>query len=204
MIKRLLELAYKHKQSHLSSSINALPLIDEIYSNKQKNDPFILSTGHAGLALYVVLEKHEGKDAEELLLRHGTHPNRNERDGIYCSTGSLGQGLPIAVGMALANKKRNVYVLISDGECAEGSVWEALRVAGEQRLENLRVIVSANGFSALGKVDVNLLEDRLRYFYPVHIAKVDMYKYPEYLNGVSGHYHVLSDDEYKEVKEINA
>ena len=137
--KRILEIAYKHKLSHLGSYLSAVDIIDEIYRYKDPRDIFILSSGHAALALYVVLEKYEGKDAEELFLKHGGHPHRDELNGIYCSTGSLGLGITVAVGRALANKNRKVHVLISDGESAEGSVWEALRFIQENNLTNIEV-----------------------------------------------------------------
>jgi transketolase len=177
----------------------AVNLIDKIYKVKGKNDIFVLSNGHTGLALYTVLEKYEKKNAEKLFNRHGVHPNRDLKDGIYCSTGSLGHGLPIAVGMALANRKRNVFVLISDGEVAEGSIWEALRIATENRLENLRIMLMANGMGAYGKVDLEYLKHRILTFYPLLIVETDMYKYPDFLNGQEGHYHVLTDEEYKEI-----
>ena len=88
--KRILEIAYKHKLSHLGSYLSAVGIVDEIYKTKGADDIFILSSGHAALALYVCLEKYEGADAEELFLKHGGHPHRDEFNGIYCSTGSLG------------------------------------------------------------------------------------------------------------------
>jgi transketolase len=131
--KRILEIAYKNKLSHLGSYLSSLGIIEEIYKKKNPEDIFILSSGHAALALYVVLEKYENKNAEYLLKKHGGHPHRDEENGIYCSTGSLGMGITVAVGRALANPKRKVYVLISDGECAEGSIWEALRFIYDQK-----------------------------------------------------------------------
>ena len=89
-------------------------------------------------------EKYEGKNAEELFIKHGGHPHRDEKNGIYCSTGSLGLGITVAVGRALANKNRKVYVLISDGESAEGSVWEALRFIKESNLSNIEIYVNVN------------------------------------------------------------
>jgi transketolase N-terminal domain/subunit len=77
-----------------------------------KDDIFILSSGHAALALYVCIEKYHGKDAEVLFLKHGGHPHRDEENYIYCSTGSLGLGLPIALGRAVANPNRKVWVLL--------------------------------------------------------------------------------------------
>ena len=197
--KKIIDLSYKHKLSHISSCLTAVMLINSIYLVRTKDEPFILSNGHSGLALYVILEKFLGKDAEKLLLKHGTHPNRDEEDEIYCSTGSLGQGLPVAVGMALADRTKNVYVLCSDGEFAEGSMWEALRIAADQRLENLRITVNANGTSAYGKVDQDLLDLRLQYFYPSLAIKTNLFEYPEWLQGFDGHYVVLDKEKHDEL-----
>ena len=196
--RRIIDISFKNKSSHLSSCLTAVGLIDKIYKIKPPKDIFILSNGHAGLALYVVLEKYEKRNAEKLFKKHGTHPNRDIKNGIWCSTGSLGQGLPIAVGMALANRKRNVWVLLSDGECAEGSIWEALRIATENRMENLRIEVNANGHSAYKEIDVEYLRHRIQTFYPLLIIETNMFKYPDCLQGLSGHYHVLNEKEYKE------
>lgn len=197
--KRIIELSYKHKKPHLGSCLDSVNIIDGIYKVKKKDEPFILSNGHAGLALYVVLEKYEGKDAEELCLKYGTHPRRCLEDGLWATTGSLGSGLPIAVGMALADRSRNVYVMSSDGEMAEGSMWEALRIAGEQRLENLRITVNANGHGAYSRIDADLLDLRLQYFYPCLVVKTNLFKFPEYLQGIDSHYTVLNEEQYKEV-----
>jgi len=178
----------------------AVSPIEAIYKIKKENEPFILSNGHAGLALYTVLEQWMKGSAEELYLKHGIHPNRDLKDGIYASTGSLGHGIGLAVGMALADRKRTVYVMLSDGECAEGSVWEALRIAGEQRLENLRVVVLCNGYSAYGSVDVDLLGQRLEMFYPSLVIKANMFNYPEFLQGLQGHYVVMNEEQYKKLK----
>ena len=158
--KRILEIAYKHKLGHLGSYLSAADIVDEIYKYKNPEDIFILSSGHAALALYAALEKYEGKNAEELFLKHGGHPHRDEENGIYCSTGSLGLGITVAVGRALANKNRKVHVLISDGESAEGSVWEALRFIKESNLSNIEVYVNVNGYAAYDKVDIKYLVDR--------------------------------------------
>jgi transketolase len=197
--KRIIFLSYRYGLSHIGSCLDAVDTIDKIYQVKKKNEPFILSNGHAGLALYVVLEKYEGKDAEKLLKKHGIHPSRDKEDGIWCSTGSLGQGLPIAVGMAMANRKRNVYVLTSDGEMNEGSCWEALRIAAEQRLENLRVTVIGNGYTALGKTDDDLLDLRLQFFYPSLMVRTNLFAFPDFLQGLWGHYRVLDKKQYREV-----
>ena len=195
--KRILEIAYKHKLGHLGSYLSAASIVDEIYENKDPDDIFILSSGHASLALYAALEKYEGKDAEELFLKHGGHPHRDEENGIYCSTGSLGLGITVAVGRALADKNRKVHVLISDGESAEGSVWEALRFIKESNLSNIEVYVNVNGYAAYDKVDVKYLVDRLKVFLPtINIRYTSVNQYP-FLRGLNAHYHVMSEEDYK-------
>ena len=195
--KRILEIAYKHKLSHLGSYLSAVGIINEIYKSKQPEDIFILSSGHAALALYVVLEKYEGKNAEELFLKHGGHPHRDEANGIYCSTGSLGLGITVAVGRALVDKDRKVHVIISDGESAEGSVWESLRFIQENNLTNIEVYVNVNGYAAYDKVDIKYLADRLKAFLPsINIRYTDVNQYP-FLRGLNAHYHVMSEEDYK-------
>lgn len=195
--KRILDIAYKNKLSHLGSYLSSVEIIDEIYTNKHPNDIFILSSGHAALALYVVLEKHEGRDAEELFKKHGGHPHRDEENGLYCSTGSLGTGITIAVGRALANPKRKVHVLISDGEAAEGSIWESLRFIKESHVENIEVHVNINGYAAYDKVDVEYLVTRLKAFLPtinLHFTTVNQ---APFLKGLNAHYHIMSEEDYK-------
>jgi transketolase len=195
--KRILEIAYKHKLSHLGSYLSAVGIIDEIYKSKNKEDIFILSSGHAALALYVVLEKYEDKNAEELFLKHGGHPHRDEDDGIYCSTGSLGLGITVAVGRALADKNKKIHVLISDGESAEGSVWESLRFIQENNLSNIEIYVNVNGYAAYDKVDTKYLVDRLKAFLPsINIKYTNVNQYP-FLRGLNAHYHIMSEEDYK-------
>ena len=197
--RRIIDISYKHKLAHLGSCLTSVGLIESIYESKKKDEPFILSNGHAGLALYVVLEKHGFGDAEELFKKYGTHPSRDEEHGIWCSTGSLGQGITIAVGMALSQKERDVYVLSSDGEMGEGSCWEALRIASENKLENLKIAVNANGSSGYGKIDTEWLDSRLQLFYPCLVIRTNLYKFPDWLQGVESHYVVMNEEKYKEI-----
>jgi len=164
--KRLVEVAYKNKLGHLGSYFSSLEIIDEIYSKMDKDDIFILSSGHAALALYVCLEKYKGVNADMLFEKHGGHPHRDEENFIYCSTGSLGLGITVALGRAVANPNRKVHVLISDGECAEGSIWESLKTIVEQNITNIEVYVNVNGYAAYMEVDSVYLEQRLKAFLP--------------------------------------
>jgi len=195
--KRILEIAYKNKLSHLGSYLSSLEIIEEIYKKKKPEDIFILSSGHASLALYVVLEAYEGRNAEELFKKHGGHPHRDEKNGLYCSTGSLGLGITIAVGRALANPRRKVYVLISDGEAAEGSIWESLRFIYEQNIKNIEVYANINGYAAYDKIDIEYLSKRLLSFLPnINLRYTSVNQYP-FLKGINAHYHVMLEEDYK-------
>ena len=196
--RRCLDISYKNKLGHLSSVLTSVDIIDELYTQKKVDEPFVLGNSHAALALWVVLEKHHLCDAEEMQKKYGTHASRDMEHGVWVSGGSLGQPECVAVGMALADRNKNVYLVTSDGGCAEGSVWEALRVAAEQRLENLRIVVIANGTSALDRVDVEYLELRLKSFYPLIVAKPNLYEFPEWVQGCNGHYVIMDEKMYQE------
>lgn len=221
--RRILQISYDHKLSHLGSCLTAVDIIDEIYAIKKPNEKFVLSSGHAGLALYTVLEKYDRIkkntevvldggvsdyrviNAEKIFEGHGVHPDRCEECGLDCSTGSLGQGLPIAVGMALADRSKNVYCLISDGECAEGSIWEALRIKEENSLTNLKIYCNINGWGAYKPIDFGLLIAQLecnsREHHPVEWVETDC-DYIPFLRGQQGHYKVMNEEEYNEAMDI--
>lgn len=194
--RRIIDITYQERLSHLSSCLSAVPIIEEIYNQKADNEVFILSNGHAGLALYVVLEDKYGIDPVKLLHKHGIHPGKDLENKLYCSTGSLGSGLPIAVGHALANRKKNVYCLISDGECAEGSIWEALRFAHVQKLDNLKIYVNINGMSAYEHLDVEYLTRRLRSFLPAINIRVSEPTDLPFAKGLLSHYYVMKPEDY--------
>ena len=197
---KILRLSKKYNLSHIGSCLTVSGPMEAIYKIKKSDEPFILSNGHAGLALYCVLEKEVVANAEELWNKHGVHPNRDIDNGIWASAGSLGHGLGIAVGYALSDRQRLVYCMISDGEAAEGSIWEALRIAGDLRLENLRLVVVCNGYSAYGKVDVDVLEERLKTFYPCLVIKTNLFNYPEWLQGLQAHYVTIDEEKWKSLE----
>ena len=197
LYRRLLDICYENKLHHLGSYFSCLHIIDEIYKNKKDDDIFILSSGHSVVALYVVVEKYYGLDAVELHKKYGDHPKRNEVDKLHCSTGSLGMGITVAVGRALANPNRNVYCLLSDGECAEGSVWESLRFAFENKLSNLKIYVNANGWAAYDPVDLDYLEKRIKAFHPdVNFVRTTVEHFG--LKGLHAHYTNFSEEQYRE------
>lgn len=195
--KRLIDITYSEKLSHLSSCLSSLPIIQEIYSLKEDNEIFILSNGHAGLALYCVLEEKYGIDPIYLLHKHGIHPNKDLENKLYCSTGSLGSGLPIAVGHALADKTKNVWCLISDGECAEGSIWESLAFITKYQINNLKIYVNINGICAYDLIDRNYLINRLKCFSPdINIRESETPNY-DFAEGILSHYCILKPEDYK-------
>jgi transketolase len=195
--QRIIDITYQEKLSHLSSVLSAWPIIHEIYNEKAEDEIFVLSNGHAGLALYCELEYRYGIDPVMLLHKHGIHPGKDLENKIYCSTGSLGSGLPIAVGHALADRSKNVYCMISDGEAAEGSIWESLRFINTSKLDNLQVFVNVNGMSAYEYLDVDYLIQRLLVFLPS--IRIRISKPPEwnFAKGLLSHYYVLKEEDYK-------
>ena len=176
------------KSGHPGGSLGAADIMTYLYFEEMNIDPadphkadrdrFVLSKGHAAPGLYSVLANRGYFPVEELeTLRHiGSrlqgHPNMNDTPGIDMSTGSLGQGISAAVGMALAAKhwgdSYRVYTLLGDGECEEGQVWEAAMFAGNHALDNLVAVVDHNGLQIDGTIDeVNSampLADKFRAF----------------------------------------
>jgi transketolase len=199
--KRIIDITYQEKLSHLSSCLSSLPILYEIYEQKKDDEIFILSNGHAGLALYCILEYKYGIDPIMLLHKHGIHPGKDLKNKLYCSTGSLGSGLPIAVGHAVSNPNKNVYCMISDGECAEGSIWESLTFVYNNKIENIKIYVNINGMCAYDYVDVNYLVSRLKSFLPsINIILSDPIDF-NFAKGLTTHYHVLKEQDYKDICE---
>lgn len=208
LLRRVVEISYKMRLSHVGSCLSALPIIADIYEQKKPDEKVVISNGHAHLAHLVVrankremdLVIEQSKTSENIIEKYmeefGVHCDR--RAGCDVSTGSLGHGIGIAVGMALADRSKNVYCLISDGECAEGSVWEALRVASENKLKNLKVYLNANGWGAYRKVDDIYID----FAAGVEIVEADMTMYPDWLSTQEAHYRVLDEKSYKELMEV--
>jgi transketolase len=167
--KEIAWMVYNGKEGHIPSAYSIIDIVVYLYDNILKfdaNNPrweerdyFILSKGHGCQALYAVLKKHgfisqqdiEKKTSLEGIL--GGHPDRTRVPGIEASTGSLGHGIGMAVGVALGlkikNKPNKVICLIGDGESNEGTIWESAMVAAKYQLGNLCVIADHNGSSDL-------------------------------------------------------
>jgi len=156
IIKRIVNLSHKSKEGHLGSSLSVLDILYVLYERFiiSKNDDrnrFILSKGHASLGLYAILENFNLLDDLDTFCQFnskiGGHPSHSLNE-VEASTGSLGHGLPIAIGMALAykikNYKQRIFVVIGDGEMNEGSVWEAILLASHHKLNNITCVLDYN------------------------------------------------------------
>jgi len=152
--KRIVDISKSSNNPHIPSSLSTVEILLAIYSIKTDKDIFVLSKGHGCMGWYAILEDLGYNPP----LKH--HPDICPKEGIVCTTGSLGHGLPIAVGMAIAKKILKeagiIYVLIGDGECQEGTIWESISIAVHYELDNIIIIVDNNGIQALDFVsDVN-------------------------------------------------
>jgi transketolase len=155
MRQKILETSHAAKSGHIASAFSILEILHVLYDQFLKDeDSFILSKGHGSLGLYAVLW-NKGFITDEQMGSFGKydsilggHPDRNKVPKVVASTGSLGHGLPVAVGLAFAKlsklQRGKVYCLVGDGECNEGSVWEAALLAKHLRLNNLVCIVDNN------------------------------------------------------------
>ena len=188
--KNILDMSYwaGASSSHFGGALSIADITSYLFSYKMRidhknpnsndRDRFILSKGHACLAYYSALCEIGHIDKEELKTFEKNdsdllgHPVKNNKLGIDFSNGSLGMGLSLGIGVAISlkkKKKRNlVFVIIGDGECNEGSVWEAAMAAPNYELDNLVVIVDNNGFQQTGSVntimDSGNLEEKWKSF----------------------------------------
>jgi transketolase len=180
--RSILEQSHRANVGHIGSALSIADIVAVLFGSvleldEPDRDRFVLSKGHAALALYGALA-HTGRlDVEQLdtfcgdgtLL--GVHPEA-ELDGVDFCTGSLGQGLSLGVGCALAARLqgsgRRTFVVMSDAELNEGSVWEAIMLAGHHRLDSLTLVIDLNGQQALGftkdVIALGAVEDKLAAF----------------------------------------
>lgn len=174
MRKNIIEMLHEAGSGHPGGSLSCIDILSALYfggvmeydpedPKAESRDRFILAKGHAAPALYATLAQVGYIPVEELktLRKLGTrlqgHPDSNLCPGVEVSTGSLGQGLSIAAGLAaglkLEGKPQRVFTVMGDGECQEGQVWEAATFAAHQKLGNLIAIVDVNGLQIDGHVE---------------------------------------------------
>lgn len=200
--KNIVDMIYSSKSGHPGGSLSAVEILTYLYfkemnidsqnPKKQDRDRFVLSKGHAAPVLYATLAQRGYFDKEMLnTLRklHSPlqgHPDSKKLVGVDVSTGSLGQGISNAVGIALGAKidKSNVrvYSLLGDGEVQEGLVWEALMAAAHYKLDNLVAIIDNNGLQIDGKnedvMNIYSLKDKLKAF-NLNVLEIDGHSFEE-------------------------
>jgi len=180
-----LELSVKEGDAHLGGCFSEIEILISLYDKiLKKEDKFILSKGHCSYPMYLLLRK-KGYNP-----KINAHPDIELESGVCCTTGSLGHGLPIGAGMALAKKfkkeKGNIYVLMGDGECQEGTTWETIPLAVKYRLDNLIVIVDNNKLQALEKTD-NVSKMNLKKIFSSfggYTSEVNGHSFPELIKSL--------------------
>ena len=201
------------KTGHIGGSCSIADVVTVLYFYKMNIDPkdakwedrdrFVMSKGHAALAQYAALSKLGFFAEEELakLKKLGAvlqgHPDMAATPGIEANTGSLGQGLSIACGMAagakLDKKEYKVYCVVGDGEMGEGQIWEAGMAAAHHKLDNLTVILDRNGIQAMGptakRLDSGPLEDKWRAF-GWHVIVIDGHSIEQIIDALEESDHV--------------
>ena len=198
----IIESTHSAKAGHPGGSLSAADLFTYLYNKELRIDPanpkwedrdrFVLSKGHTAPGLYAALAHRGFFPVEDLpTLRHiGSylqgHPNMDTVPGVDMSTGSLGQGISTAVGMALGAKHQNkdfrVYTLLGDGEIQEGQVWEACMAAAHYKLDNLVVIVDNNGLQIDGDIAKDMspypIVEKLQAF-GFHVQTIDAHDFDQ-------------------------
>lgn len=198
----IIEMIYRAKSGHPGGSLSIADIMAVLYWNEMNIDPanpkmenrdrFVLSKGHAAPALYAsLIEKgYASKDLIPTLRRWHSplqgHPDMKKLPGVEMSTGSLGQGLSAANGMAISAKiydnDYRVYAILGDGELQEGQIWEAAMTAAHYKLDNVVAIVDYNNLQIDGKVsdvmDVSPVADKFKAF-NWHVIEIDGHNYDE-------------------------
>ncbi|MBR3894428.1 MAG: transketolase [Clostridia bacterium] len=201
----IVKTVYEAQSGHIGGSLSSAEILTALYFSEMKLDPaqprmeerdrFVLSKGHVTPAYYGALamkgffplEDLKGFRKLESYLQG--HPDRNKVAGVDMSSGSLGQGVSAAVGIALAGKLKGAdwrtYTLLGDGEIQEGQVWEAFMFAAQHKLDNLCVIIDNNGLQADGSIDAiaspNPIDEKLRAF-GFSVCVIDGHDFKEILN----------------------
>jgi len=205
--RSIVEMFTAANSSHMGCSLSLIDIltilyhcfldVEKIKTFHHDRDIFILSKGHAAGGLYTALA-HAGIIPLDLLKNFykdggplSGHPMRHALPGIEASTGSLGHGLPLGVGIALAarhgNSSRHVYVLVGDGECQEGSVWEAITMASRYNLNNLTVIVDYNNLQGLDRSDdimPGTLAEKFAAFH-CHVHEIDGHNFHDIVTALN-------------------
>lgn len=197
--KKVLDLSMETGEAHLGGCFSEIEILISLFEEVMGlQDKFILSKGHCPHPFYLLL-RERGYNP-----KIATHPDLDPANGIYTTSGSLGHGLPLAVGMAMARKRKNqagdIYVLMGDGECQEGTTWESLLIASRHNLNNLIAVVDYNHIQALDKLeDVLPLENLAEKFKAFNwaVSEVDGHSFNQLIPA-------LKERDYKKPRAVIA
>lgn len=206
--KDIVTMICKSKSGHPGGSLSVIDILTALYYEEMNIDPanpkmegrdrFILSKGHAAPALYAVLadKGYIAKESLDTLRQYGSilqgHPDMKKVPGVEISTGSLGQGLSVANGMALAGRLQNqdyrVFIAMGDGELQEGQVWEAAMTSAHYKLDNLTAFVDYNNLQIDGNVsdvmEVASVEDKFKAF-GWNVLTIDGHNFEEIFDAIA-------------------
>lgn len=199
--REIIEASYKAHACHIGSALSCVDIVLDIYNKMGKDDIFVFSKASGVAALYVVLAEKGYFPKSKVAYYLKKYPLASRKvPGVTVDGGSLGHGLPMACGIALADKKRKVYVLMSDGELQCGTTWESLLFKKQHKLNNLKIIVDANEFQACGKIKdiLDVPWDFLRSM-GIKVVKTIKGKGVSFMeNNNDWHYFNLDENTYKE------
>lgn len=206
--KDIVTMICKAESGHPGGSLSVIDILVALYYGEMNIDPtnpkkedrdrFVLSKGHAAPALYAVLadKGYIAKDSINTLRQYGSilqgHPDMKKVPGVEISTGSLGQGLSVANGMALAGRLQNldyrVFIAMGDGELQEGQVWEAAMTTAHYKLDKVTAFVDFNNLQIDGKVsdvmDVSSVEDKFKAF-GWNVLSIDGHNFEEIIEAIA-------------------
>ena len=215
--KKIIEIYYKNKAHHIGSELSCIDVLSVLFHNfinlntndifEKNSDIFILSKGHASLAYYVLLAEKNFFSYESLTNdflndggKLGGHPDYNTVKAVQVNSGSLGYGISLGAGFSLIAQRQNfnrkTFVLLGDGECNEGSIWESVMFASHQNLGNLFIIVDQNKLQGLGKTNEVINMESLSNKFESFGCEV---------HSVNGHdFHELDQVFFKTIQNINS
>lgn len=202
--KIIIEASYEANACHIGSALSCVKILDRLFFGRMKeNDVFIFSKASGAAAYYatLALKGYFSKEKVAEYLKNYPLPNIKV-PGVLFSGGSLGHGLPFSAGLALADRARNVFVLLGEGEVQEGTMWETVLFAAQNKLENLKIIIDRNGLQACGATeDICAIEkalEKLNEIFPIEVVRTIKGEGVDFMeNDYRWHYWNLNKENYE-------
>jgi len=202
--RNILKASFESGACHIGSALSCVDILIDLYWNKlRQNDIFLFSKASGVCALYAVLAEKGYFPEKKIAYYLKKYPLPDKHvPGVIHSLGSLGHGLPVAVGLALGDRTRDVYVLMSDAEIQEGTTWESILFAAHHNLDNLKIIVDRNMYQACGATEeilaIDIALDILQELFPIKVVETIKGKGVSFMeNRVEWHYKNLTKELYE-------